>query len=243
MPLYLYAVTDPAAPAPADDRAGVTGAPVTRLAAGDVAVAASPVENAKIRPRRKHLKAHHAVVRALHAEGPVLPMTFGVVAADEDAVRAFLAEHAGPLAGQLDRVRGQAEVTLRGAWTVDDIFAYFVERYDELRQARDATVGAGDASRGAMIALGEQFAELLAAERAAHRRTVEAHVADVCTAVVASDPRTETDVFDLALLLPRDAEPALDDAVEAAAADLPDDLLLRYSDLLPPYSFADVRFG
>jgi hypothetical protein len=260
MSLYLYAVTDAAslADAPtareaaaegaeAEDEAaipaeGIQGAPIDTLAEGDLAVVCSPMEGTPPRPRRKHLKAHHDTVRALHAHGPVLPMAFGVVADDEATVRAFLREHAATLAEQVEHVRGRGEVSFRARWDVDDIFAYFVARYDDLRALRDEMAETGEPSRPAMIALGEAFAKRLAAERQAIRADLEGHLADVCVAVAENEPRNETEAVNLALLVDRARTDDLDAAIEAAAEDFPDELVFRYTPPVAPYSFANVRF-
>ncbi|SFW60451.1 GvpL/GvpF family gas vesicle protein [Amycolatopsis australiensis] len=55
--------------------------------------------------------AHLAIVSALVEGGPVLPVRFGAVAADEDAVRTrVLAPDAGRFRADLDRLDGLAEV-------------------------------------------------------------------------------------------------------------------------------------
>jgi hypothetical protein len=128
-------------------------------------------------------------------------------------------------------------------WTVDDIFEYFVETYDELRELRDA-VFAGDRepSRQEKIQVGEEFEALLEDVRAAHEATVREHLSTACRAVAADDPKDETEVMNLACLVPRDGMDAFEDALMAAAEDFSDEFTLTYTDPMAPYSFADVAF-
>jgi hypothetical protein len=240
----LYGIVDAGVEAlDVSEASGVKGAAVDVIEEGDVAVVCSPAPSGKLRPRRRNLKAHHDLLRAVSEATAVLPMAFGVLADDEAEVRDFLADHEATLAERLDLVRGHVECTLRVRWNVDDIFNYFVERYDDLRETRDAFFGDGaSASRGEMIQLGEQFETLLQAERQAHLATVEEHLDDVCRAVEVQEPKDETEVLNVACLVPRGEVDAFEDAVHAAADAFDDEFLFKYTDPIAPYSFANVDF-
>src|ERR671934_2999278 len=65
---------------------GVAGAPVRRIDAGGVAALVSPVEGDELRATRRDLLSHSAVLEHAVAAGPVLPLRFGTVLRDEEAV-------------------------------------------------------------------------------------------------------------------------------------------------------------
>ena len=239
---YLYAIAESSSVS-ADDKSGVKDAPVRALAHDDLTALVSDAPEGKLRPRRRNLKAHHDLLKALMDEATVLPMAFGVLANSDDEVQAFVRSHAGTLRAQLDRVRGHAEVGLRMKWAVDDIFEYFVDTYDELRELRDAVFGDGrEPSRQEKIQVGEEFEALLEDARAAHEATVREHLSTVCRAIAADDPKEEAEVMNLACLVPRDGEDAFEEALMAAAEEFSDDFTLTYTDPMAPYSFADVAF-
>jgi hypothetical protein len=239
---YVYAIAE-AGSVSTDGLTGVAEADATVVREAGLDAIVSPVGDATVRPRRKNLEAHHDLLKAVTETGTVLPMAFGVVASSPEQVRAFLDEHGDRLARQLDHVRDHVEVGLRIEWNVDDIFSYFVERYDELEELRDAFFGeSGSASRQEMIQLGERFEEILEAEREAHRQTVEDHVADVCADLTVDDPSDETDVVDMALLVARDRVDALEEVILEAAEDFDDEFLFTYTDPMAPYSFVEVDF-
>ncbi|EFK99206.1 gas vesicle synthesis protein [Streptomyces sp. SPB78] len=66
------------------------------------------------RAKRRDLLAHQGVLDALAARGPVVPMRFGVVAADEEAVREDLRRGAERYRAALERVTGRVEVNVKG---------------------------------------------------------------------------------------------------------------------------------
>jgi hypothetical protein len=239
---YLYAIAEASA-VDADGKTGVTDAPVRTLRHDDLAAVVSEAPDGTLRPRRRHLKAHHDLLKALMEEATVLPMAFGVLATSDEQVQSFLRQHAGTLRAQLDRVRGHAEVGLRVKWTVDDIFEHFVETYDELRELRDAVFGDGrEPSRQEKIRVGEEFEALLQEVRDAHQATVREHLSPACRAIEADDPSDETEVMNLACLVPRDGMDRFEDAIMAAAEEFSDDFTFTYTDPMAPYSFADVAF-
>lgn len=240
--IYLYAIAE-ADSIDALDATGVRDAAVELLREGDLAAVVSPAPEGKLRPRRRNLAAHHDLLKALMEQATILPMAFGVLADSRDQVSDFLRRHVGTLRGQLEQVRGHAEIGLRVEWTVDDIFTHFVEQYDDLRALRDSVyAGEGEPSRQEKIHLGEQFDAFLQDARAAHRRTVEAHLRDVCRAIEGDEPTDETDVMNLACLVPRDGVERFEEALGAAAQEFSDDFTFTYTDSMAPYSFADVAF-
>ncbi len=54
---------------------------------GKVSAVVSDVPNRKIRPERRNLAAHHAVLRTLMADTTPLPMAFGIIAESAGAIR------------------------------------------------------------------------------------------------------------------------------------------------------------
>ncbi len=241
--LYLYAIAETNA-LDEDGKTGVKEAPIRTVSDEDLAAVVSSAPDGKLRPRRRNLKAHHDLLKALMEETTVLPMAFGVIAeGGEEQVRSFLRQHYGTLRAQLDRVHGHAEVGLRVKWNVDDIFEHFVDQYDELRELRDAVFsGDGEPSRQEKIRVGEEFEALLQDVRAAHRSTVEAHLETACRAIEADDPKDETEVMNLACLVPKDGVSNFEDAVVSAAEEFSDAFTFTYTDPMAPYSFADVAF-
>ena len=240
--IYLYAIADAKAAAP-EDKTGVKGAAIRTLRHNDLAAVASEAPDGKLRPRRRNLKAHHDLLKALMREATILPMAFGVLAETEGQVTTFLNQHAGTLRAQLERVRGHVEIGFRVSWNVDDIFSYFVEQNEELRELRDAVFGGeGEPSRQDKIHVGEEFEALLQAAREEHRATVEQHLGPACRALQADDPKDEAEVLNLACLVPRDGVEAFEEAIGDAAEAFSDDFTFTYTDPMAPYSFADVAF-
>src|SRR3954454_12470642 len=89
---------------------GVAGRPVTCVSHGDLAALVSDLRE-RVRPSRRNVMAHSEVLQALVAQNDVLPMQFGVVMPDADAVRdELLVAHGDDLRAELDALTGCVEL-------------------------------------------------------------------------------------------------------------------------------------
>ncbi|MES3630855.1 MAG: GvpL/GvpF family gas vesicle protein [Longimonas sp.] len=241
---YLYAVV------PADDfdaegftLKGIDRAPLYAVKRDGLAMVVSNLDRKKLRPRRRHLKAHHNAVNALvRSDVDTLPMSFGVLAQSTEELRTFLAANQGTLRQQLKDLRNCVEIGFRVAWKVDNLFQYFVDTHEGLRDARDTYFqdGEREPSRQEKVELGEYFREVLEAKRADYRAAVESHLAAPAEQIHADECREETDVMRLACLVKRDKVDAFDEAVHEAAQEFDDNFLFTYTDPTAPYTFVNV---
>ncbi|MBM4466389.1 MAG: GvpL/GvpF family gas vesicle protein [Chloroflexi bacterium] len=116
--IYLYAITDrPELPVPAEP--GLEGTSLFSVTHQDIAAVVSPLATAKVPPTEDNLWRHEAVEEALMADRAVLPVRFGTMLADDNAVQAVLAEHYADFVATLERVRGRVELSLRVLWEAD----------------------------------------------------------------------------------------------------------------------------
>src|SRR3954470_21395272 len=77
-----------------------------------------------VRVRRDALLAHSEVLHAAMERGPVLPLRFGMVLADDDAVRdELLAPNVSALAARLDALDGTAEFQLKVTFDSDRVLS------------------------------------------------------------------------------------------------------------------------
>ncbi|MEM7754698.1 MAG: GvpL/GvpF family gas vesicle protein [Planctomycetota bacterium] len=244
---YLYAI------GPADEasgldlvdfvEAGLNGTSVDVVTSGQLAAYVSDVPAKKVRPVRKHLAAHHAVLRNLALQTTALPMSFGMIAEDESEVVDLLESRHDDLAERVVRLAGRIEMTLRVRWDVENVFQMFVETSEDLRAARDAIVAAGPADRDEKIAAGELFAKLLEQARDTDKASLADDLLGGCEEVRWNDPRDETESVSLAALVHRDAIDDFEAAVHRAAEAFDDRYVFDLGGPHPPHSFVSVQLS
>ena len=111
---YVYAVLESMRAAPAE--AGLDGSPLRLVDKGRLAAVVSDSSDAQLRASEQALWAHERVVESLMSDGAVLPMRFGSVLRDDEAVEAMLCERREGLTAALKRVSGAVELGVRAAW-------------------------------------------------------------------------------------------------------------------------------
>lgn len=238
---YLYAI-GPADEAPELAEAGLDGAPVRVVTRGRLAAYVSSIEGKKVRPVRKHLAAHHSVLRTLAARTTALPMSFGMIAESEDEVSQLLEAKHDELSERVTRLHGRVEMTVRLKWDVENVFSMFVELDPDLRVARDRLVASGN-DREEQIAVGELFSAILEGAREGDWETLHAALEQVCEEIKRNDPRDESEVVSLATLVRREEIGAFEDAVHAAAEAFDDRYLIDLGGPHPPHSFVSVHLS
>lgn len=229
MALHVYAVILDEQALP--DRTGVREEALDVVRSGGVAAVVSPVDE-ETEATEADALAHLDVITALVATGPVVPMRFGTVAPDADAVRQEVLDQAGSgFAEYLHATRDvvQAMVTLR----FDENAALSeIVREDPRRDAWHAE------SMADKIALGETIAETLVARVREWADELMRSATGVAQAVTVLDTPEHTAVR-YALLVSRDRLDDLDAEMErlrpAARETVPYDV--EYVGPLPPVDF------
>lgn len=237
---YLYAITDEVEHPVCGD-IGVNGATVYPVSQGPIMALVSDITEKRIRPERKNLVAHHAVVKHLMEQTTVLPVAFGTIAGSPKAVREILTENSDTFVEQLDRVRGKVEMGLRVTWDVPNIFEYFVKRHPQLAELRDSVLGKQRGpSQEDKIELGRLFDRLLAQDRERHTEMVTGVLAPHCADIKENQPREEREVMHLACLVERNAKNAFEDDVFEAAKQFDNSFAFDFNGPWAPHHFVSV---
>lgn len=238
--LYLYAIVSGL-----DDTTlgpiGLGGDAVYSITSGRVSAIVSRAPD-KVRPERRHLAAHHEVLKHLMANtDAVLPVAFGTVAGGRKALSRILARNQRDVHDTLRRVTGCVEMGLRVTWDLPNIFEHFVETYPELRAARDRLLsGHREPSQDDKIEVGRMFERLLTEDRESHADQVEEILAPACVETKRNAPRTEREAVNLACLVKRDRQEQFEAGVFDVAKLFDNKYAFDYSGPWPPYNFVEM---
>jgi Gas vesicle synthesis protein GvpL/GvpF len=206
-----------------------------------VAAVVSGLSSSKIRPERANLRAHQAVLKRLVEDTSPLPIAFGTIADDPQAIRKILVQNRRAFDEQLARVAGKVEMGLRVTWDVPNIFEYFVNTHTELRLVRDRLTSARhEFTQEEKIELGRMFDRLLNQDREEHTAKVERALSPLCVEFKANPCRNENEVINLACLVKRDAQEAFSGGVFEAAKFFDNNFSFDYSGPWAPHNFVDL---
>jgi hypothetical protein len=240
MTTYVYCFAPAEHPLPLDGLRGVGADELAPRAVrhGELAAVVSDAPEG-LRPKRRDLVAHETVLETLCAAGPVVPMRFGTIAPDDDAVLAELVRGSGRYTELLTRLDGHVERNVKGAHQEDALLADLLTNLPELRARNEALRAAGGGSQPDRVAFGEQVS--LAVEQ--RRARDAAYVVAALRPLAMQDrhaPSVEGCFVNVSFLVPSTAQDDFDAVVAQLRTALVGYADLRVSGALPPYSFVDA---
>lgn len=235
--LYLYGIVRAGHRLP--EGAGGVGRPPETLrlvTAGATSAVVSPAPSG-LRARRRDLLAHQDLLLALAGDGPVLPMRFGSVAADEETVTEQLNTAEDTHLRALELVEGRRELNVKAS-VAEDGLAALVREDPQVRRLRDAV--RRRPGYEASIRLGEAVAAGL--ERRARQAAREVRADLSAFAVETADgPEAGDCVRSTSFLVDADAQDAFTAAAERLATRHREAVQLRITGPLPCYSFVGTE--
>ncbi|MGY1496342.1 GvpL/GvpF family gas vesicle protein [Streptomyces sp. QTS52] len=241
MGTYVYGVTaadHPQLRSFAEELRGVGDPPrsVRVLTEGALAAIVSDAPE-ELRPRGEDLLAHQHVLEEAGAAGCVLPMPFGSVAPDDDAVTSVLAERVEHYVERLGVLDGNVEYKVEVSHEEEAVLHRVLAESPELRALTEANRQAGGGSHEDRVSLGEMVVAAVRAREAEDavemRRTLEP--SSVAVSVGAESAERPADV---SFLVARDSAEVFRTAIEQLRKARPY-LEVRVQGPLPPYSFVE----
>jgi hypothetical protein len=236
--VYVYGIV-PGDVEVVPDTRGVGDPPgdVTLVRHGELAALVSEVDVDRPLGRPDDLKVHERLLDSTVAAGvPVLPVRFGAVLADEDAVTdELLAEHHDLFAAALEELDGRAEYVVHGRYVEETVLREVLAENGAAARLRDRL--RDDPDQDLRIQLGEIVNSAIGAKRNADTGKVIELLRPHTVASSIREPVHEQDAVHVAFLVDLAAEQEFDDAVDALGRDWDGRVKLRLLGPLAPYDF------
>jgi alkanesulfonate monooxygenase SsuD/methylene tetrahydromethanopterin reductase-like flavin-dependent oxidoreductase (luciferase family) len=236
MAVYIYSITGKEHPLRLGDLQGVgeTPADLRVVKAGLLCAVVSDAPE-DLRPKRRDINAHQAVQERLMADGTVLPLRFGLMAADDEAVQAALEERAEEYVDRLRVLEGCTEYHLKASQNEDALLRQILQESTAARQLNEE-IRAGTAGPDTPVQLGELVAREVETRQEALAAGVIEALRPFAREFDSSTP-TGSDFLSVSFLVTDDQEEGFLTTELSVANQLGDDFELRLSGPLPPYSF------
>ena len=237
--LYVYGIVPSTGLAMPGHLEGMDGHPVEFVTGDELAAVVTEISLPRPPGRRRDLLSHSDVLNAVAAERDVVPLQFGTVFPDADAVVLdLLTAQSGPLAKLVDRVSGAVQFNLRATYVEERVLADVVRSNPEISALRERTRHLPEGTpHPDAVRLGELVSRVLADLR----REDGALLAE-CVLPLVRESRTRDraaidHVLDIALLLDRDSVPLVESELERLAADVHERIQLQLTGPLAPFDF------
>jgi hypothetical protein len=216
---------------------------IRTVESGDLAAVVSDAPLIRYDVTRENLVAHQRVLEEVMERSDVLPVSFGIVATNDQAVKEKLLEsESDALHQSLDYVRGKAELTLQVLWIEDQMFREIVAENSDIRQLRDSVAGQpADVVQQERVRLGELTAA--AVERKSQQEAQA--ILDALTPLVletrVNDNLTDMMLLNAAFLADKSRIPDVDAKVRDLGQAAAGRMIFQYVGPLPAYDFVSIR--
>jgi hypothetical protein len=223
----------------ADGLPGIRESTVDLIVGGSVAAAVTAGALEEPPRRRADLLAYQSVLDALHRSGPVVPVQFGSVLWDADAVvEDLLLPQQDMFNALLDRLDGKQQYTLRATFIEEAVLADLVATDPEVRALREQTRDQPElAFYPERVRLGELVAQALEDRSLAEAEELWAAIEPFAAEHRVRTPPSAQHVLDVALLVEEGRTQDLVERLEDLAEAVHDRIRMRLVGPLAPYDF------
>lgn len=238
MSTYVYGITAGSHSSLPEELAGVGDPPRplrTVQGGGLTAIVSDAPEG--LRPKRRDLLAHQAVLSEAGASGSVLPMRFGSLAPDDAAVAQVLDERADHYRERLAALDGRVEYNVKATHNEEAVLYRVMSENPDLRALAESNRRSGGGSHEDKLRLGEMVAQAVQRLEATDAGEVRRQLEPAAEAV-SPGPDSTGWLANVSFLVPRDDSARFVEAVDEVRENNPH-LELRVNGPLPPYSFVE----
>jgi Gas vesicle synthesis protein GvpL/GvpF len=237
---YVYGIVPTTAVAPSGT--GIARRRLRMVEAEHAAAIVSDVPSGELEVGREDLVVHARVLERALEGGVVLPMRFGVVMSDEQAVREqLLEEFHDDLTTQLDELKGKAELHLRAVYDEEALMREILEAHPGIAGRSQALQDQpADATYFARIELGQLVADAVERTREVDTAEILEALEPLAVAVDVGTPEHERVAAHISFLVEQGVLARFDQAVDDLGQHNDGRLNFKYTGPLPPYSFVDL---
>ncbi len=245
MPLeskYIYGIVDEPQ-ARVFSFLGLDDAPVYTVNHERIAAAISNIHLQEIDPTRRNVHAHTVVQDELLREYTLLPMGFGMIAANQDEVRTLLVKNHPGLASELARLAGRIQVELKVFWDQKAILRELEGGSGEMTRLK-ADIGSAsspDETRSLLTKAGSLVERLALEWKSKYADPVYARLKELSHDAQVNNPTRITNLLNASFLIDRLKEGQFKEEVYRLDSRLEGKVNFKYVGPLPPYNFVSLK--
>ncbi|PKV81847.1 GvpL/GvpF family gas vesicle protein [Nocardia fluminea] len=241
--VYVYGIV-PADVEPEPHATGVGDPPgeIAVVRHGEIAALVSTLSSDRALGTPQDLTAHAELLDGSATVAPVLPLRFGAVMTDAEAVESeLLAANEAEFRAALAELEGRGQFVIKARYVEDTLLRELLEENAEAARLREEIRDKPpDATRNERIALGELINQAIEAKRAEDTRTVLAELERLDPLVNQRAPTDDEDAVHLAVLIDLDRQPELEETLRGLAENWDDRVDVNLLGPMAAYDFVSA---
>ena len=208
----------------------------------DLAAVVSDSPIVEYESSRRNMMAHTMVLEEVMRDFAILPVRFGTVAPDSQAIQdKLLKRRYDELKGSLEEVDGRVELGLKAFWYEEVVYREIVEENPPIRELRDSISGKSpDQSYYERIRLGQMVKEAMDRKRDSDAAGILAALRPLAYKGKVNSTLSDRMVLNAAFLVDSSREPEFDQAIHRLDADMGQREMFKYVGRVPPYNFVNI---
>lgn len=237
--IFLYGVV-PSDVEPTEDARGIGEPPgkISLISQGEIGALISEVPLDRPLGRPDELRTYERLLDGTAVVAPVLPVRFGAVLTDADAVRDLLETYHDEFLAALNELEGRIEYAVRGRYVARVLLTEVLEENAEVQRLRDQIRDKPEEiTVNLRMRLGEIVNQAVELKRNNDTQRVVDVLAPLSEQVVVRPATHEEDAANVALLVRTERREEVEDAVRRLAEEWSERVTVRLLGPLAPYDF------
>lgn len=191
---------------------------------------------------RRNMMAHTIVLEEVMRQYPILPVRFGTVAPNAEAVlEQVLKRRYGGLISSFEEVEHRVELGVKAFWFDEVIFQEIVEQNPPIRTLRDSLKSrTAEETFYERIRLGEMIEAAMSKKRDEDYESILVPLRPLVYKTRANKIVTDRMVLNAAFLVDRNREPEFDEVMKQLDAKMGKRMMFKYVGPVPPYNFVNI---
>lgn len=234
---FLYGIV-PGDVEPTEDAQGIGDNEVTVVAHRDIAALVSEVRLDRPLGRPDELRTYERLLDGTAVVAPVLPVRFGAVLTDPDAVKDLLETYHDEFLAALNELEGRVEYAVRGRYVTRVVLTEVLAENVEVQRLRDQIRDQPEeVTVNVRMRLGELVNQAVEVKRNADTQRLVEALAPLSEQILVRPATHEEDAANIALLVETERRDEFEAAVRELAEEWSQRVTLRLLGPLAPYDF------
>jgi len=221
---------------------GIDGKKVYSFNYQDLAAVLSEAEEIEYDPTRVNLLAHTHVLEEIAREYLILPMSFGIIAENEEKVTELLRQNYLELKRQLKMLKGKIELGVKVLWIEDAVVKEMESRVKDFQELKKKIVDlSAKEDQNAKLKAGRLVESIVKEWEKKYVQKIYSSLKEIAVDSRLNQPIGIKMLLNSSFLVDKNKEKDFDKRVNELAQNYEHQLKFKYVGPVPPYNFVNIK--
>jgi len=221
---------------------GIDGKKVYSFNYQDLAAVLSEAEEIEYDPTRVNLLAHTHVLEEIAREYLILPMSFGIIAENEEKVTELLRQNYLEFMRQLKMLKGKIELGVKVLWIEDAVVKEMESRVKDFQELKKKIVDlSAKEDQNAKLKAGRLVESIVKEWEKKYVQKIYSSLKEIAVDSRLNQPIGIKMLLNSSFLVDKNKEKDFDKRVNELAQNYEHQLKFKYVGPVPPYNFVNIK--